>query len=240
MKYTTKKHFNRKLDILICNAGISGHTHEITEDGFEIVFQVNYLAHVYLIHLLRNTLIASAPSRIVLVSSQGHRGSSITRDNISSEYLSSSLSEFFPYTTAYNNSKLCMNLVTRRLADMYRDSNVSVYCLCPGLVRSNIGRYRKIGRALRYLGNYFIKTAVRFTIQHHLTIFLRPSSPSKEKGAATVVYCATAEGLENESGAYFENCRKCKPSSKSEDEQLVDALWKITQDMLSNRIQAHE
>ncbi|XP_074601314.1 WW domain-containing oxidoreductase-like [Brevipalpus obovatus] len=205
-----------KLHMLICNAGIMAAPHAITEDGFEQTFQINYLAHIYLIHLLRDALIASAPSRIILVSSEIHQASSISRDNISAEYLSPSSPKLFLNLMAYNNSKLCMNLATRRLADMYRDSNVSVHCLHPGGVDTNLFRHRYILQFMGFLGKYFIKTA--------------------EQGAATSVYCATAEGLENKSGAYYNNCAECRQSSKADDEQLVDALWKITQEMLSNRI----
>lgn len=150
----------RKLNTLICNAAVFGHPHKITEDGFETTFQVNYLSHVYLIHLLRDTLIASAPARIILVSSDLHQKSSITRDNISPEFLSPPSPKRFSPLMAYNDSKLCMNLVTHRLADMYRDSNVSVHCLHPGLVYTNIQRHWWGYRLTFFLSKLFIKTAV--------------------------------------------------------------------------------
>lgn len=61
------------LHMLILNAGVLSPPHTITEDGFELNFQVNYLAHHYLCRLLEHILKRSAPSRIVNVSSEAHR-----------------------------------------------------------------------------------------------------------------------------------------------------------------------
>lgn len=149
--------------MLICNAGIMGAPHGITEDGFEQTFQVNYLAHIYLIRLLQDVLISSAPSRIILVSSEIHHASLLTRHNISAEYLSPSSSNLTLPFTAYNDSKLCMNLITPRLADMYRGSGVSVFCLHPGGVDTNLFRNRWFLRITSFMAKFFMKTAVRFT-----------------------------------------------------------------------------
>ena len=60
-----------RLDILVNNAGLSG-TYRVTEDGYESIFQVNYISHFLLTLLLMEKLKKSAPSRIVNVSSIGH------------------------------------------------------------------------------------------------------------------------------------------------------------------------
>ena len=60
-----------RLDILVNNAGLSG-TYILTKDGYESIFQVNYLSHFLLTLLLIEKLKKSAPSRIVNVSSLGH------------------------------------------------------------------------------------------------------------------------------------------------------------------------
>ena len=60
-----------RLDILVNNAGLSG-TYRLTKDGYESIFQVNYLSHFLLTLLLMEKLKKSSPSRIVNVSSMGH------------------------------------------------------------------------------------------------------------------------------------------------------------------------
>lgn len=59
--------------MLILNAGVFGLPHSLTEDGFEMTFQVNHLGHFYLVKLLTPILIESAPSRVVVLSSESHR-----------------------------------------------------------------------------------------------------------------------------------------------------------------------
>ncbi|XP_074601315.1 WW domain-containing oxidoreductase-like [Brevipalpus obovatus] len=204
-----------KLHMLICNAGIFAAPYEITEDGFEQTFQVNYLAHMYLIHLLEDVIVSSAPSRIILLSSFVHSQSFLSPDNISEDYLSPPSSRGFVSTMNYSDSKLCMILAGKFLADKYRNSNVTVYSVNPGFVITNIQR------------NFWLFRIWFF--------FTRPFMKSAEQGASTTIYCATSDELENKSGDYYSDNVECEPAPKTQDEQFVESLRKITQKMLSKR-----
>ena len=63
----------RPLNILILNAGVFSMPYTLTEDGYESTFQSNHLGHFYLVKLLLDTLIKSAPARVISVSSESHR-----------------------------------------------------------------------------------------------------------------------------------------------------------------------
>ena len=63
----------RPLNILILNAGIFSMPYTLTDDGYEMTFQTNYLGHFYLVKLLLNNLVQSAPARVIAVSSESHR-----------------------------------------------------------------------------------------------------------------------------------------------------------------------
>lgn len=71
----------RPLDILILNAAVNAVPYIQTVDGHELTFQVNHLAHFLLVKLLESKLIESAPSRVVVVSSESHRWSTISEKN---------------------------------------------------------------------------------------------------------------------------------------------------------------
>lgn len=127
-----------RLDILINNAGTASN-YERTEDGFEENIGVNHLGHFLLTHLLLDLLKASAPSRIIVVSSMGFRIGVIRRDNLNSE-------NFFPgILYAYCNSKLANILFTRELSKKLESFGVTVNSLDPGLAMSGISQiYRTV------------------------------------------------------------------------------------------------
>ena len=82
-----------RLDVLICNAGLSWSPDFITKDGFNSVIQANYLGHFLLTNLLRDKLRQSRPSRIVNVSSRAHRSLYESNIQIYSKQLFSSINK---------------------------------------------------------------------------------------------------------------------------------------------------
>ncbi|XP_017298607.1 WW domain-containing oxidoreductase-like [Diaphorina citri] len=111
----------RSLNILVLNAGVFGLGFSHTEDGFETTFQVNHLAHFYLTLQLENALIKGAKlfARVVVVSSESHRYSYITKDTISKSVLSVENYSDFWAMTAYNDTKLCNVLFGEKLATLW-------------------------------------------------------------------------------------------------------------------------
>lgn len=156
---------------MICNAAIFAGSHVITEDGFESTFQVNYLSHAYMIQLLEDVIIASAPSRIILLSSDIHRISFLSKKNISRDYLSPPLGKRFVSVMAYNDSKFCMNLLTRYLAKKYANTGVTTYCVHPGMVSTNILRNWWPARLTLYLLTPVAKSPVSMAIDIDNGIF---------------------------------------------------------------------
>ncbi len=132
-----------RLDVLINNAGIgsggSGRRRQVSADGHELRFAVNYLAPFLLTHLLLPTLKRSAPSRIVNVSSLGQ--SPLDLDDLMLEHRYSGWE-------AYARSKLAQVMFTFDLAEELRGEGVTVNALSPGslldtkMVREAFGRAR--------------------------------------------------------------------------------------------------
>ncbi len=71
-----------RIDMLLLNAGVMIPPYQETEDGFELQFGVNHLGHFLLTHLLLDRVKASAPSRVVVVSSMGHNMGSLNFEDM--------------------------------------------------------------------------------------------------------------------------------------------------------------
>ncbi|MDQ3911554.1 MAG: SDR family oxidoreductase [Actinomycetota bacterium] len=111
-----------RLDVLINNAGVFAREREESEDGFELTFAVNYLAHFLLAGLLLPLLRDSAPARVVNVASAGQ--SPVDFDDIM-------LERRYDGMRAYTQSKLAQIMFTFELAEKLSGSGVSVNALHP-------------------------------------------------------------------------------------------------------------
>ena len=97
-----------RLDILVNNAALGAAPYQVTEDGYESIFQVNYLSQFLLTLLLLEKIKKSAPSRIVNVSSYAH-----TFPNITVQLQDfKPTKEEFNSVTRYGESKLALVMFT--------------------------------------------------------------------------------------------------------------------------------
>ena len=126
-----KKHPD--LNILINNAGIFSSDREITKDGFESTFQINYLSHVLLTLNLTNALIKQGRGRIINVSSMAHAWANLDFENINGE-------KYYSGEDAYAVSKLCNIMFTYKLARITAESGVTVNALHPGVINTKLLR----------------------------------------------------------------------------------------------------
>jgi NAD(P)-dependent dehydrogenase (short-subunit alcohol dehydrogenase family) len=121
-----------RLDVLVNNAGVLLRERKLSADGLELTFAVNHLAHFLLTNLLLERLKASAPARIVTVSSSMHQHSSLDFEDLQNEKFSG--------TRAYSSSKLANVLFTVELAQRLRGSGVTANALDPGTVSTKMLR----------------------------------------------------------------------------------------------------
>jgi len=203
-------HKNISLDILINNAGIVNTRRELTEDGYEATFAVNHLSHFLLTHLLLDRIKASAPSRIINVSSDAHR----FVDGLNFDDLQSETSPF-KVMKVYGASKLCNVYFTRMLAQRLEGAQVAVNAAHPGWV----------GTALGANNGWFGRL---------ITILQKPFARSPEKGAETSIYLATHDDVRGVSGKYFYNAKEYRPSKVACDDEAAEALWNISLKLTSH------
>jgi len=172
---------------LVNNAGVMNTPRGQTSDGFETQFGTNYLGHFLLTELLLDTLRASAPSRVVCVSSVMHAG---TRKQVAELRLDDLDFHERPYTgpAAYTQSKLAIVVYARHLARRLQGTGVCAFSVHPGWIRSNL-----------------IKNTAPAWLQN---IVLRPFSGmlgmmSAEEGAQTTLHCLLDADAPTHSGAYY-------------------------------------
>ncbi|CAG2173023.1 unnamed protein product, partial [Oppiella nova] len=168
------------VDILINNAGIYQCPEWETVDGFEMQFGTNHLGP-FLLTLTLLPLLRKAPkARVVNVASGFYEIGKIYFDNINLRN-----GKYDPQT-AYCQSKLAMVMCTREMAKrLGNKSNVTVYVLNPGVVKTELQRHQKYSETLMKM------------------MFLSP-----EMGAQTTLYCTLQEELDGESGFYYDNCKR--------------------------------
>ncbi len=176
-----------RLDGLVNNAGVMGTPEGRTEDGFEVQIGVNHLGHFLLTELLIDTLKASAPARIVCVSSVMHVG---TRNQVGEIHVDDLHFEQRPYdrTEAYRQSKLANVLHALDLARRLEGTGVSAFSVHPGWIRSNLAQHM-----------------MPVWVQN---VVMRPFSGllgmvSWDEGAQTTLHCLLDDEAPRHSGAYF-------------------------------------
>jgi NAD(P)-dependent dehydrogenase (short-subunit alcohol dehydrogenase family) len=194
-----------RLDVLINNAGVIRSKRVTTADGIEMTFAVNHLAHFLLTDLLLDVLKASAPSRIVNVSSGEQRNGTIDFDDLQGE-------KGYKGARAYSQSKLATVLFTYELARRLERTRVTANCLHPGVVGTNLGSG--------------VSGIFGFTVRA-----LTPLMKSPEKGAETSVYLASSPEVEGLSGRYFVKKAEARSSEVSHDKRLARRLWEVSAEL---------
>jgi NAD(P)-dependent dehydrogenase (short-subunit alcohol dehydrogenase family) len=125
-----------RLDLLINNAGIMFTPHGLTKDGFELQFGTNHLGHFALTGLLLPALLEVPGSRVVTVSSNGHRGGRINFDDLMR-------TRHYSRYTAYGQSKLANLMFTYELQRRLSAAGAQTIATAahPGTARTQLTRH---------------------------------------------------------------------------------------------------
>ncbi|MEI7770371.1 MAG: SDR family oxidoreductase [Chloroflexales bacterium] len=195
-----------RLHVLVNNAGLYMSERLLSQEGYEMTFAVNHLAPFLLTNLLLERLRASAPARVVTVSSAAHMTGHIRFDDLNA-------TRGFSGFRAYGDSKLANVLFSNELARRLEGSAVTSNSLHPGVVASNFAS------GTGGLMGVFFSLA-------------RPFFSSPEQGAQTSIYLASAPEVAGVSGKYYANKRPQSSSAESKNRDVQRRLWDVSADLV--------
>ena len=197
------------LHVLINNAGLVDPEYRLTQDGYELHLATHHLGHFLLTRLLVERLWQSAPARVIIIASDGHkacRGIDWEDLNGSKLWKGRRFSNNAGFA-AYAQSKLCTILFSNALAARLDPSRVTVNSVSPG---------------------YFVATDIyrnmRGLFKFGVSVF-RPLFTDPERAAKTYVYLATSPEVAGISGKYWEHCTEKNCSSAARDRDSGERLW---------------
>ncbi len=200
---------HQRLDVLINNAGGVFASRQVSADGIELTWALNHMSYFLLTNLLTDILRASAPARVVNVSSDAHRGGTMHWDDLQ-------FTRGYNGWAAYAQSKLANILFSNELARRLEGTGVTSNALHPGFV------------ATRFAHNNGIIWGGLMALMQRLFAI------TPEEGAQTSIYLATASEVATISGRYFVKSRETSPAPQAQDMAAAARLWEISERMIVN------
>jgi NAD(P)-dependent dehydrogenase (short-subunit alcohol dehydrogenase family) len=202
----------QRLHVLVNNAGAIFGERQVTSEGLERTFALNHMAYFTITTALLDVLGASAPARVVSVSSEASRGGRIDFADLQMERRFSGIRQ-------YCNTKLMNLLFAFELARRLQGSGVTSNAVHPGTVASGFG-----GQGAGWFGA--------------LVRVARPFLLNEEKGARTQIWAASDPALERVTGKYFVKQREKKPPRAALDQAAARRLWEESEKILASRAAA--
>jgi len=193
-----------RLDVLVNNAGAVFLRRRLSVDGIEMTLALNHLGYFLLTGLLLDALKSAAPSRIINVSSNAHKGAPVNLDDLQVKHGYSLLK-------AYDRSKFANVLFTYELARRLEGTGVTVNALHPGLVATNIAR--RVGRLAGWAWKLYAR---------------RRGALTPREGARAIVYLASSPDVAGVTGAYFVKTARGPSDPATFDEGMARRLWEAS------------
>ncbi|NCB02284.1 MAG: SDR family NAD(P)-dependent oxidoreductase [Spirochaetia bacterium] len=191
----------KKIDILILNAGTFLQRKTFTNIGIEASFHINHLSPFLLISLLREKLIASSPSRVLTINSEGHRFSTLHIDDLGWK------KHLYTGLKGYGAAKTAQLLTMQKFAIGFEGTGVTINSMHPGEVKSNIGNENSL--------------LYRLYSKYLLSLFLK----NPEISAKAIHYLVADEEVSGVSGKFFNLTIEEKPAKHATDPILMEKVW---------------
>ena len=195
----------KRIDVLINNAGAVFSTREETSEGLEMTFATNHMAYFVLTAQLLERLRATPRARIVNTASDAYKAARLDFNDLQSRH-------GYGGFGMYGRSKLMNILFTRALARRLSGSVVTANAHHPGFVAT------RFGDAGHGFMNFLLQTSKRFAL-------------TPEQGAQTMLYLASSPAVAEVTGTYFHKCKPAKLMRRAMSDSDAERLWKYSAEL---------
>ena len=191
------------IDVFIHNAGVYLPERTISDDGFEMVFQVDHLGSFILNYILKDKFKAQQKCRIVLVNSEGHRFAilGLKLDDLNWE------KRRYSGLKSYGSAKTAQLLTMIKFNEYFQKSGVTINAMHPGNVKTNMGEES---------GGLFQR------------VFIEPSYRSPRISAKALYYLGVSKDMEGVSGKFFNLTYEEEPAPPALDREVAEDIWDLS------------
>ena len=191
------------IDVLIHNAGIYLTKRELTPDGLEKVFVVQYLSSFIINYILMDKLKSQEKARIIMVNSEGHRFAAwgLRLDDLNWE------KRRYSGLKSYGSAKIAQLLSMIVFNEHFQNTGVSINAMHPGAVKTDTGQEN--GPVYRWFKRNFIDKTLK----------------SPEISAEALYYLGVSKEIEAVSGKFFNLTTEEEPAPPALDKEVAYELW---------------
>jgi retinol dehydrogenase 13 len=194
---------NTPIDVLIHNAGVYLTKRELTPDGLEKVFMVQYLSSFIINYILKDKLKSQEKARIIMVNSEGHRFAAwgLRLDDLNWD------KRRYSGLGSYGSAKLAQLLSMIVFGEQFHNSGVSINAMHPGAVKTETGQEN--GQVYRWYKKNIIDRSLK----------------SPQISAEALYYLGVSKEIEGVSGKFFNLTTEEEPAPPALDKEVSYELW---------------
>lgn len=198
------------IDVLIHNAGVYLTKKELTPDGLDKVFVVNFLSSFLINYQLMAKLKSQTKARIILVGSEGHRFPAwgLRLDDLNWE------KRRYSGLQSYGSAKLAQLLSMIVFNEQFKNTGVTINTMHPGAVKTDTGQEN--GRVYKWFKHNFLDKTLK----------------SPEMSAEALYYLGAAKEIEFARGKFFNLTTEEEPAPPALDREVADRLWEKSLEMV--------
>jgi NAD(P)-dependent dehydrogenase (short-subunit alcohol dehydrogenase family) len=191
------------IDVLIHNAGVYLTKRELTQDGLEKVFVVQFLSSFIINNILADKLKLQGKARIIMVNSEGHRFAAwgLRLDDLNWD------KRRYSGLKSYGSAKLAQLLSMIVFEEQFRNTGVTINAMHPGAVKTDTGQEN--GPVYLWFKRNFIDRSLR----------------SPEISAEALYYLGVSKETDGISGKFFNLTNEEEPAPPALDKEVAYELW---------------